>query len=229
MKKYYIHQDEQQQGPFSKEELIEKKITRDTMVWFEGVDNWVEATKVDELEDIFKSIPPPIQSKKPMVTHPPLVNDKIKEKIDITEVPKEKKRPLKLLIIIFACTLIAIIVYSVYSNQQAKQLEIERQLEEQKVKIQEQERIEAERLAEEEKQKRIANAAQRQIELDALKYDYDQAVINLGEAKIKLNEIQQFQLLRTIPEKQQQVKEQLETILAWEKEVERLQKEIDKY
>jgi hypothetical protein len=62
-----------------------------------------------------------------------------------------------------------------------------------------------------------------------LKFDYDQAVINLGEAKIKLNEIQQFQLFRTIPEKQQQVKEQLETILAWEKEVERLQKEIDKY
>ena len=117
----------------------------------------------------------------------------------------------------------------IFINQQAKQAEIQRQLEEQNIKIQEQEKIEAARLAEEERQKRAANAAQRQAELESLKYDYDQAVTNLRAEKIRLNEIQQFELLRTASEKQQQVQRQLETIRSWENEVDRLQKEINKY
>lgn len=228
MQKYYIHKDEQQQGPFSKEELIENETTRNTMVWYEGAENWIEASKVDELEDIFKSVPPPIQVTKPIVP-PPLLNNKTKEKTNIADTTKTKKKPIKLLIIIFVGLLLGVIGSYTYSNQQAKQAEIERQLEEQKVKIQEQERIEAARLAEEERQKRAASEAQRQLELDALKYDYDQAAINLGAAKIRLNEIQQFQLLRAASEKQQQVQDQLETIRSWEKELDRLQKEIDKY
>ena len=62
-----------------------------------------------------------------------------------------------------------------------------------------------------------------------MKYEYDQAVTTLRAAKIRLNEIQQFQLLRTASEKQQQVQAQLESIRSWENEVDRLKKEIDKY
>jgi hypothetical protein len=228
MQKFYIHKDDQQQGPFTTEELKDLEITRDTMVWFEGADNWKKAIEVDDLQEIFKSVPPPLQTNPPLMP-PPLVDNKPKEvtKPTVDEMPTKKKPTL--IIVVVAILLVGGLGTFIYTNQQAKQAEIQRQLEEQNVKIQEQERIEAARLAEEERQKRVANAAQRQAELESLNYDYDQAVTNLRAAKIRLDEIQQFQLLRTASEKQQQVQGQLETIRSWENEVDRLKKEIDKY
>jgi hypothetical protein len=49
MQKFYIHRDNQQQGPFLKDELKDLKITCDTMVWFEGADNWIKAIEVEDL------------------------------------------------------------------------------------------------------------------------------------------------------------------------------------
>ena len=227
MQKFYIHKDDQQQGPFSTDELKDLKITRDTMVWFEGADNWKKAIEVDDLKEIFKSVPPPIQTNPPVIP-PPLVDKKTKEESKPTVDTKPKKKNTTLIIVV-VLLLVGGLGTFIFINQQAKQAEIQRQLEEQNIKIQEQEKIEAARLAEEERQKRAANAAQRQAELESLKYDYDQAVTNLRAEKIRLNEMQQFELLRTASEKQQQVQRQLETIRSWENEVDRLQKEINKY
>lgn len=223
MQKFYIHKDDQQQGPFSTDELKNLKITRDTMVWFEGEDNWKKAIEVDALQEILKSIPPPFQTKPP-VTPPPLVDNKPKEVTNPTpDKPPTKKKNTSIIVVVIL--LVGGLGISIYNNQQTKQAEIQLQLEEQNVKIQEQERIEAARLAEEERQ----NAAQRQAELQSLNYDYDQAVTNLRAAKIRLDEIQEFQFLRTTSEKQGQVQEQLEIIRSWENEVERLKREIAKY
>jgi len=73
MKKYYINIANQQQGPYSLEDLKEKGITRETMVWFEGAENWQRANKIDELKDLFKTIPPPITTSN-TATPPPLPN-----------------------------------------------------------------------------------------------------------------------------------------------------------
>jgi len=236
MQKFYIHKDDKQQGPFSTDELKDQKISRDTMVWFEGADNWKKAIEVDNLKEIFKSIPPPLQTNSPVIP-PPLVDNKPKEvsKPTVGEKPMKKKIPI---IIVFIVTVLLIggLGTFIYTNQQAKQVEIQQQiaeqrkvLEEQNTKIQKQADIEAARLAEEQKQKRAADAAQRQAELESLKYEYDNAVTTLRAAKIRLDEIQQFQLLRTASEKQQQVQAQLESIRSWENEVDRIKKEIDKY
>ena len=64
MSKFHIHKDEQQQGPFTLDELRDLKITRETMVWFEGEDNWKAAVEIEELKEIFKSIPPPMVATK---------------------------------------------------------------------------------------------------------------------------------------------------------------------
>jgi uncharacterized protein HemX len=221
MQKFYIHKEDQQQGPFSTDELKNLKITRDTMVWFEGENNWKKAIEVDELQEVFKSVPPPLQTSPPLIP-PPLVDNKPKEVTKSTIDEKPTKKKTTLIIVVVAIFLVGVLGTFVYTNQQAKQAEIQRQLEEQNIKIQEQERIEAARLAEEERQKRAAK-------LESLNSDYNQAVTNLRAAKIRLNEIQQFQLLRTAYEKQEQLQGQLETIRFWENEVDRLKKEIDKY
>ena len=228
MQKFYIHKDDQQQGPFSTDELKDLKITRDTMIWFEGADNWKKAIEVDDLKEIFKSIPPPIQTNTP-VTPPPIVNNKPKEETKPNIDNKPKKKNTTLIIVVVAVLVIGGLGTFLYSNQQAKQAEIHQQLEEQRAKIHEQEQIESARLAEQQRQERAADAAQRQADLENLKYEHDQAVTNLRAAKISLEEIQKFQLLRTASEKEQEVQAELEIIRSWENEVDRLQKEIDKY
>lgn len=46
---YYIDNNGTQQGPFTAEELKDKGLNRKTKIWYEGISNWVEASKVDEL------------------------------------------------------------------------------------------------------------------------------------------------------------------------------------
>jgi hypothetical protein len=60
MEKYYIVTDNEQKGPYSIEELQELNISLSTLVWNEGMENWVEAKNVPELRNIIKISPPPI-------------------------------------------------------------------------------------------------------------------------------------------------------------------------
>jgi hypothetical protein len=224
MSKFYIHKDDQQQGPFTTDELKNLKITRETMVWFEGEENWKAAVEIEELQEILKSIPPPLVDKK--------IEDP-KKSIDREKLSRKKKG---LTLVVFVVLLIGALGSYWYTMQQAKQVEMLQQIEEQKIKIQELEKIKADRLAEEQKelaeeQKRTiaAIAAQRQLELEALYFEYNQAITNLRAAEIGLNEIQKFRLLRTASKKQQQIQQQLEYIMAWKNEVDRLKIEIDNY
>lgn len=59
MKKYYYTDGKEKFGPFSKNELLEQKITRNTKVWYYGLDNWTEISKIDSLNELNLSIPPP--------------------------------------------------------------------------------------------------------------------------------------------------------------------------
>lgn len=61
MKKYFIHINNQQQGPFSLEELKNIGITGETPVWYEGLADWMKAGNSEELQSLFKSEPPPIK------------------------------------------------------------------------------------------------------------------------------------------------------------------------
>jgi len=60
MKKYYLHNGTENIGPFDLEELKTKGITKSTQVWFEGIEDWKEAGKVEELKGILVVVPPPI-------------------------------------------------------------------------------------------------------------------------------------------------------------------------
>lgn len=58
MKKFYTHNGKSQQGPFDIDELKQQGITKSSMVWYEGLDNWVKAADVLELKKLF-AVPPP--------------------------------------------------------------------------------------------------------------------------------------------------------------------------
>lgn len=50
---FYIDKEGQQKGVFSPEELKNEGIKKETLVWKQGMSEWVHASKVDELSFIF--------------------------------------------------------------------------------------------------------------------------------------------------------------------------------
>ena len=60
---YYIAYENKQVGPFTKEELKEKRLTKNTLVWHEGLNDWTEAKNVSEIADLVSATPPPLPNK----------------------------------------------------------------------------------------------------------------------------------------------------------------------
>lgn len=58
--KYFIYENGQQQGPFDIEQLKEKGINGEILVWCENMSNWDKAKNVPELSSIILPTPPPI-------------------------------------------------------------------------------------------------------------------------------------------------------------------------
>jgi uncharacterized RDD family membrane protein YckC len=78
---FYMAVDGQQTGPFSMEELEAQNPKRGTLVWTEGMENWMKVEEVELLKKILKSAPPPIPPIPPIyntpiqsISTPPLIN-----------------------------------------------------------------------------------------------------------------------------------------------------------
>jgi len=64
MKKYYLHNGTEQDGPFDIADLRSKGITTKTEVWCEGLSDWTNADQISELKELFSNAtPPPIRPK----------------------------------------------------------------------------------------------------------------------------------------------------------------------
>lgn len=50
---YYIHINGAQKGPIEKQHLLSEGLRPETMVWRQGLDEWVEASSLPELEQLF--------------------------------------------------------------------------------------------------------------------------------------------------------------------------------
>ena len=106
MQKYHYSDGDNHFGPFSIEELKDVKISKETMIWFEGLDNWIAAGEIEDLKDLFKSIPPPLNINKQPPSHVN-VTKKNRSNISNSEIPQKKY---KNKIVIGILSLIAIII-----------------------------------------------------------------------------------------------------------------------
>jgi hypothetical protein len=61
-------------GPFSLEQLKEKKITPSTKIWYAGLSGWTAASEIPELAGLLSSFPPPLSTPPPQYTHQPAMN-----------------------------------------------------------------------------------------------------------------------------------------------------------
>jgi hypothetical protein len=66
MKKYFLIDGEKQTGPFNLEELKNIGVTKNSMIWYEGLPEWVKANEIDEIKSLIPNIstPPPIPKEK---------------------------------------------------------------------------------------------------------------------------------------------------------------------
>jgi len=85
MKQYYVHDGQNQKGPFSIEQLKDIKLNKETMVWCEGMETWKAAGELDELKSLFAAVPPPLPKN---VNIPPPFTPKV----PAAPVPQKKKR-----------------------------------------------------------------------------------------------------------------------------------------
>jgi uncharacterized membrane protein YhaH (DUF805 family) len=58
MKKYFYSNDNKKNGPYSFEELKNENIKKETLIWFEGLDDWTKAEYVLEIKEILELSPP---------------------------------------------------------------------------------------------------------------------------------------------------------------------------
>ncbi|MCL7763170.1 DUF4339 domain-containing protein [Polaribacter sp. Z014] len=81
MKEYYYADNDQKIGPLSKTEL-KGKVSKDTLVWKGGMGNWIKASQLPELNDLFLKEPPPIPGSNPKNEKTKDTEDKAKDAIE---------------------------------------------------------------------------------------------------------------------------------------------------
>ena len=235
MKQYFIYVKNEQLGPFNFEELKAQKISKETKVWFEGLEDWKNADEIEELKSILVSIPPPINS---FTSQPPPPKFENNQK---TGNKFEEEEPTKILGLkknIFYSILGALVIIiglTYFNNLQDKNREIlqeqnrqtesynqqQKELEEQNARLAEQEKIEANRIAREKKE-----ALEKRINeiVEQLNVNYQ----NLEIAKQKLNNVSAFKLLRTSSERNEQINSVQNDIDIIKDEIRNLEAEMQK-
>lgn len=58
MKKYFYSNDNQKNGPYTFEELKNENIKKETLIWYEGLNDWTKAGDLNEMLPILELNPP---------------------------------------------------------------------------------------------------------------------------------------------------------------------------
>lgn len=199
MKQYFIYQNGEQSGPFFIEELENKKIGREILVWTEGLTDWQKAENIEELNSLFKTVPPPIQRFAPPAA------ERENPYIQQLETSKKGSSTIKKVGIFLGITIllfVSVCAFVTYQNDQdLKQRELET------------------RIAEQERQVREARIREINNELNTV---YQ----NIEQAKKQLHDISSFHFLRSERERHRQISEAEEIVESWQNKKNNLEKEI---
>ena len=60
MRKYYYLYGQDKKGPFSLDDLKLEDLSKDTLIWYSGLKDWVPASQIEEFVEILKVTPPPL-------------------------------------------------------------------------------------------------------------------------------------------------------------------------
>jgi hypothetical protein len=127
MRKYFYTNGKDKIGPFTFEELRKQNLSRETKVWFYGLNNWTALTEIEEFKPIITSMPPslPSQSMSSQSKEIKNINDKKNDtsKKEIEKRPTKSRRYIKSsILIIIISSIVLLIGYTSYNNQRNSKL-----------------------------------------------------------------------------------------------------------
>ena len=123
MKKYFYTNGKDKIGPFTFEELKEQNLSRETKIWYYGLDNWTTLSEIEELKSITSSIPPKLKISKQKEIQNPIVSKIEIPKIDIEDRPSRFRSTLKRVILFIVISSVAFIIgYIAYNRNQENEL-----------------------------------------------------------------------------------------------------------
>ena len=88
MERYFYIKNNKRLGPFSIAQLNNENIKKNTLVWKEGLEDWVKASELIELKEVIIPEPPPIP-KPPPIPNKPLLSKVVKKDIYDPDYKKE--------------------------------------------------------------------------------------------------------------------------------------------
>lgn len=229
LKKYYLHNNTESTGPFDLEEIKTKNITKTTPVWFQGMENWKPAGEIEELRSIFAVVPPAFKS---FSTLPP--NPNVDKKVKNQKILGLSKTTFFIVLVIVILLIGTFIFNTIQENRSVEldlknhqtevynqQIELqEKEIEAEKIRSAEQEKIETERIQNERKQA-ILNRLSEIKNLLAVDSE------NLEDAKKRLTDATDFQLLRTNSDRNEEISQIQNEIDHWQSEIVKLKLESD--
>jgi hypothetical protein len=92
MRKYFIHNGQNEIGPFDFDQLRTLQLVNETPIWYEGLQNWTTANNIVELRPLINNnvSPPKFENFTPQSSNPPLYSKSVVENNQIFA-PKKKK------------------------------------------------------------------------------------------------------------------------------------------
>lgn len=102
MKNYFIFSQGKQDGPFTIDELKNLRITSETLVWSEGMEDWKKAKDVQDLQFLLNSSPPQFVKS----TTPPKISFSHEN-----STPKKSKRNLIILLVMISVLFIGFFIW----------------------------------------------------------------------------------------------------------------------
>lgn len=227
MKKYFLHDGTEPNGPFDFEELTAKKITKKTPVWFEGMENWKYAGEVAELNQLFMVVPPPIEA---FVATPP--TPKVERTVRTRKILGLSKNTFWI-----GSGILLLLVFTYFFNtlqeersRELKQKNYKTEVENRKYELQQKE-IENQKIIEAEAEKAAAQRMNKEkkqtfaTRISEIQKTIEDYKINIEVTEKKLENAAGFKVLRTAAEKKEQLDVLQNEINKSRSEIELLQKE----
>ena len=115
MRTYYINNGEENGGPFTLAELKNQHLSKATLVWYQGIDEWKYANDIEELQSFFTAVPPPI---KYAIPSPEIYPEKTSETI------LGLKKSHFFLVLLFLAIFIAVLVLNIIQENKRNEIDL---------------------------------------------------------------------------------------------------------
>ncbi len=112
MKKFFYTNGTEKIGPFTLEELKRQNLSRDTKIWFYGLENWTALSDIEELSSITNSIPPKLRNEEKEIIQRTYNTNRTNP-----SQPSNRRILKKVAIITIVFASLILISYFIYNNQ----------------------------------------------------------------------------------------------------------------